>query len=572
MITYLRKLNMVLSGEAKHGIVVLLFLSVFLSVVETIGVSAIMPFISVASDPGLIERNKYYSAIYQFTGFRSNIEFITVFGIALILFYLFRAVLNLYFTYLLNKYTYVRFQHLGLRLFSNYIALPYRDFISKHLSALTEKVTSETVTLSGLVQHSLFFLSEVFTFCFIYAFLLFVNFKVTLALTLVLAAKVCLLTRATAKVMKKYGDNRYEYQTRLFKIVNEAFRNFKVIKLLSNEKNIFDSFREACLGYSEANTLSSTLVAVPRCVLEMTGFSIIVAAMIYIIYKQGSIVALIPLITIYVLALVRMLPSVSRMMSSYNNILFTSRALEVIHEDLLHKPDRGQDLKIDFQKSIGIINAAFSYSDEKQNVLTDLNVTIPKGARMAFIGESGSGKSTLLDLIMGVYRPSRGEIRIDDTVLSDANIRDWQRKIGYIPQSIYLFEDTVAQNVVFGRDYDEHKIVEVLRKANIYDFLASKEGLETKVGEGGVKLSEGQKQRIGIARALYGDPEVLVLDEATSALDYETEARIMQEIYDIAVDKTLLIVAHRLSTIQGCDTVYGIGGGQIRSMQTEVCL
>lgn len=549
---------------------VLFFLSVFLSVIETIGVSVIMPFISVASNPALIQGNIYYNKIYRFFGFKSSFEFIAVFGFVLIGFYLFRAFLNIFYVYLSNKFTYSRFQHLAYRLFSNYIALPYREFINRHSASLTEKVTAETKTLAGLIQHFLFFLSEVFTFCFLYTFLLFVNFKITMVLTFILAAKIYFLTQVTSKVIKKYGDDRYEYDTVLFKVVNEAFRNFKLIKILSNEKKIFESFSDACLGCSKANTRSATLIAAPRTILEMTGFSMIIMAIIFAIYKQGNIVALIPLITIYVLALFRMLPSVIRMISCYNNILFTSRALEVVHEDLLYKPDKVPELKIDFQKKIEIRNAAFSYNDENQDVLTDLNVTVPKGARIAFIGESGSGKSTLVDLISGIYRPTRGEILVDDVALSDVNIRDWRRKIGYIPQSIYLFEDTVAQNVVFGRDYNENKIVEVLQKANIYDFLALRDGTETKVGEGGVKLSEGQKQRIGIARALYGDPEVLVLDEATSALDYETEARIMQEIYDVATDKTLLIVAHRLSTIQGCDTVYSIGGGKIQSMRTEV--
>jgi ATP-binding cassette subfamily B protein/ATP-binding cassette subfamily C protein len=185
--------------------------------------------------------------------------------------------------------------------------------------------------------------------------------------------------------------------------------------------------------------------------------------------------------------------------------------------------------------------------------LNNLTLGIEKGQKIAFVGESGSGKSTLVDLICGIYRPNSGKIFIDNVELDNSNIVSWRKKIGYIPQSIYLFDGTIADNISFGREYNEDKLIKVLKQANIYDVLIEKEGLDTMVGEGGIQLSGGQKQRIGIARALYGEPEILVLDEATSALDSETEKAIMDEIYKISEDKTLMIIAHRLSTIEKCD-------------------
>ena len=196
-------------------------------------------------------------------------------------------------------------------------------------------------------------------------------------------------------------------------------------------------------------------------------------------------------------------------------------------------------------------------------VLNQINLKIKKGQKIAFIGESGSGKSTLVDLITGLYLPDTGSVKIDGQLLTKEVIKSWRKKIGYIPQSIYLFDGTVAENVVFHRPYDEEKLIQVLKKANIYDFLQKKEGLNTNVGDGGIQLSGGQKQRIAIARALYDDPEILVLDEATSALDDATEKKIMEEIYQASAGKTLLVIAHRLSTLKKCEIIYRLDNGVI---------
>lgn len=217
---------------------------------------------------------------------------------------------------------------------------------------------------------------------------------------------------------------------------------------------------------------------------------------------------------------------------------------------------------MEFEREIRLQNVTFEYENHKP-VFENLNLTLKKGQKVAFIGESGSGKSTLVDILIGLYKPKSGEIFIDETRLSLENLKNWRRKVGYIPQSVYLFDGTVAENVVFGREYNESKIKEVLKLANVYDFLQKKEGLFTKVGEGGVMLSGGQKQRIAIARALYGDPEILVLDEATSALDNETESKIMEEIYEVSQDKTLIIIAHRLSTIEHCERIFRIKEGGV---------
>jgi ABC-type multidrug transport system fused ATPase/permease subunit len=264
----------------------------------------------------------------------------------------------------------------------------------------------------------------------------------------------------------------------------------------------------------------------------------------------------------YAFAFYRFLPSANKILSEYNRINFCKHAVESVQTYLTYDLETLRTEKIEFKNQIELKNVSFSY-DGKNKILDGANLVIQRGQRTAFVGESGAGKSTIVDILMGLYRPQNGDVFVDNIKLDKKNLKAWRGKIGYIPQQIYLFDGTVAENIVFGREHDENKIVAVLKKANIYDFLLKHEGLHKKVGEGGIQLSGGQKQRIAIARALYSDPEVLVLDEATSALDHETESRIMDEIYSLNADKTLIIVAHRLTTVERCENIYKIDNGKV---------
>jgi ABC-type multidrug transport system fused ATPase/permease subunit len=293
------------------------------------------------------------------------------------------------------------------------------------------------------------------------------------------------------------------------------------------------------------------------------GFGIIISIIVYLIWEyKTDIASQFAVISMFVLALYRLMPSVNRIMTNYNEIHFNYKALDIVYIDLVHESEKLGDEKVFFTDKITIQNLGFEYQ-KNHRILKNINLTINKGTKIAFIGESGSGKSTLVDIIIGLYRPKQGQISIDNTPLDESNIKSWRTKVGYIPQSVYLFDGTVGENVAFGSDYDKEKVDGVLKKAKIYNFLKTKEGQATLVGEGGVMLSGGQRQRIAIARALYTDPEVLVLDEATSALDDTTEKEIMDEIYSVSNDKTLIIIAHRLSTIDRCEKIYRLENGVI---------
>jgi ABC-type multidrug transport system fused ATPase/permease subunit len=250
------------------------------------------------------------------------------------------------------------------------------------------------------------------------------------------------------------------------------------------------------------------------------------------------------------------------MLININNITYDHKSLEIIDDNLRIPVETEGLTPIAFLKSIRLDNISFGYT-ENNIILSNVSFQIQKGEKIAITGESGSGKSTLVDIIIGIHRPVCGSIYIDETELTKENVRSYRSKIGYIPQSIYLFDGTVAENVAFGSEPDNEKIKDALQKANVWDFLTRKDGLNTLVGEGGIQLSGGQQQRIGIARALYDDPDILVLDEATSALDTGTESKIMNEIYNVSKSKTLLVIAHRLSTIERCNRKIHIENGRI---------
>jgi ABC-type multidrug transport system fused ATPase/permease subunit len=559
----INKLKQLLTKRDKQFLLGLLFFSIVISIVETVGISVIMPFIAVATDFNLIHSNEYYSMVYNFFNFDKDVMFVVSFGVILIFFYIFRSIINLLYFYFLNRFTQGRYHLLAHRLFQNYMRMPYYDFISKNSSILTKSIVSEASNLIALISSAMFMMSEIFIIILIYGMMLYVNYKITLLLTIILTINALLMIKTVSAKIKKAGVIRADMQKRFYEIINRSFGNFKLIKLQSNDKDILDDFGEASFGFAKSNITNTTLSQVPRLFLEAVGFGLIVFIITYLVWKyENNISAVLSLISMFVLALYRLMPSVNRIMSSYNNILFYYKSLDIVHNDLMYKSEKLGDGDIIFKKELELRDIEFEY-EEGRVVLRDINLIIKKGEKVAFVGESGSGKSTLVDIIIGLYRPKKGMIFSDKVLIEDDNIKSWRSKVGYIPQSVYLFDGTVGENVAFGLKYDSDKIDKVLKKAKIYDFLRTKNGADTLVGEGGVMLSGGQKQRIAIARALYTEPDILVLDEATSALDDETEKQIMDEIYDISDDRTLIIIAHRLSTLDRCNIIYKIENGTI---------
>lgn len=541
----------------------ILIFGILLSIIETIGVSIIMPFITLASKPSKILSNHYSNFIYEYFNFSNTVNFMICFGFILIGFYIFRAIFIIAYNYLTNTFSFGIFYTYACLLFKNYINLTYGEITNKNISKMTSMITGEAFNLSNYAQNIIIIFVEIFTVIFLYLLLIMTNWKMTLILTFFLGVIIIALLFVLKNKIKEEGIKRTNIQLLFYKILNETFCNFKMLKFTQNEDRIYNNFSKISSEFSKVHVINGVVSSIYRPLLETVGFGILILVVIYILYAYENSEIVLPIISIYALALYRMLPAINRILASYNMIVFLSNSFDVIYNELKHAPLLESNENITFNTKIELKHVSFEYVKDKK-VFEDVNLTILKGDKVAFIGSSGSGKSTLVDIIIGLYVPLYGEILVDDTVLNYRNVRSFRSKIGYIPQFIYLFDGTVGENVSFGYEFNEEKVVEALKKASIYEFLLTKEGVNTKVGDGGVQLSGGQKQRIGIARALYNDPEIIVLDEATSALDIGTELKIMDEIYRIGENKTLFIVTHRLSTIDKCNKKLELCNGKLR--------
>jgi len=565
---YLTKLLHLLSNKNKKRLSALVFFSIFISLVETLGISAIMPFINIAINFDNIHSNQYFQNFYDFFSFESEVDFTIAFGFLLLGFYFFRGAVTILHSYLIAQFTEHLYAETTKNLFKTYLNMPYYIFASKNSSYLTKTIMTEATLLSKVIFSALLLMSEVFLVLFLYTVMLFVNWKITVSFTVVLSLMLLFLLKTVSKKVKLVGQTREEFQSQYYEIINKLFGNFKQIKLQDKNRLILtkEEFSNAVTQYAKSAASGSFFSAFPRLFIETVGFSLIVLLLVSMLYlSQSNIAHILPTLSLFGIALYRLLPSVNRIVTGFNAILFHHKCIEIIHEEMLTKQELSGNDRIAFKEKIELENANFFYKEKK--VLNSIDLSIIKGEKIAFVGESGSGKSTLVDIIIGLHVLTDGDIKVDGVLVDEANLQNWRSQIGYIPQQVYLFDGTIAENVCFGRELDKDLLEKVLSQANILDFLQKKQGIETMVGEDGIQLSGGQKQRIAIARALYGQPEVLVLDEATSALDDETEKKIMNEIYKISEDKTLIIIAHRLTTIHGCDKIFTLKNGKIENIE-----
>lgn len=559
----LKKIFFILSKEDKKFLFSLLLFSVFISFIESFAISLVMPFITLASDFSYFDKNKYLIQLKDYLAL-PVFEIIVYFGVVLIVFYVLRALLNSYYFHLLARFSKGRYHAIAYKVFAKFLNTDYENFTQKNQSEILKSITGEVYNLSTMISSFLLMMSEIFVVLLLYTLMLLVNYKITLFLSLFMIINAFILIKVLSPIVKKAGLKREEAMKNFFEILNTNLNNFKLIKLKTKEDGVLNLFKTQSEIFARANITNESVSAMPRIYLEGVGFCILVFIVVFLVFKnQSDISGILATISIFVLALYRLMPSANRIITSYHDLLYYRSSLDIIYQILKQKEESLGEEKIDFDKELKLENLTFGYKDKK-NLFTCLNLSIKKGEKIAFIGESGCGKSTLVDIIIGLLSPREGRVLLDENELNMKNVKNYRQKIGYIPQNIYLFNDSIAKNISFGDEVDEEKLQRVIKQANLEHFVKNlPQGVQTKVGDGGSNLSGGQKQRIAIARALYLDPEILVLDEATSALDTESEARIMDEIYKISKDKTMIIIAHRLSTITRCDSIYRLENGKL---------
>jgi len=541
----------------------LVVFSIGFSLVDVVGVSSIMPFISVASDPARLDTG-IYRKVYDLFQFETPVNFIIAFGFVIIGLNMFRAVYSVAYSYGVSRFSFGIFRWTSGRLFKIYLSLPYLAITRTNSSELTKVVVDDALNISILLLNVLMLFSEIFIILLFYGFMLAVHWQITLIITLVLGSIAFFIAALITRASRRLGARRSEAYGNVYRVLRKAWGNFKFLRMKNGEDAILRDFNGIIKRFSHSETVFYTLNTLPRGILETCGFSLLIGVTMVMLWRYQSIAGIIPMISMYVLGLYRILPSINRVLGDLNTISYRRCSLEVAGNTLKQETVLEGSETVTFNRRICIKDLSFQY-EEGRRVLKGVSLEIGKGEKVAVTGESGSGKSTLIDVLIGIHRPGAGSVTVDGVEITAANVRSWRSKIGYIPQDIYLFDGTVGENVALGAAFDRERVETVLKRANIWEFLEGKEGIETAVGEGGVQLSGGQKQRIGIARALYTDPEVLVLDEATSSLDTETEERIMEEIYRISEGRTLIVIAHRLSTVERCERRVELAGGRVKS-------
>jgi ATP-binding cassette, subfamily B, bacterial PglK len=569
-----KKIWNLLSYNEKRKSIILLFLMVLMAFLEVLGVGSIMPFLSVLGNPESIETNKYLHYIYNFFQFDNKDAFLIFLGLFALFMLLLSAIVRSVASYAKFRFANLRRHSLGLKLLRKYLHQPYSFFLSRNSSDISKVILSETdLAINQAILPALNLLTYSILTIFLISFLIVVDPILALILGVIFGGFYIIMYMTVRKYLAETGKKRDKANTMRFKITSETIGGIKDLKILGREKTYLDSFTKPSYEFSHYFATSQTLSEIPQFLVEVIAFGALLAIAMYALASDGvDIGTVLPVLGLYGLGALKLKPAVNNIYKALTMMKFGKSAIDNIINDLNKCEEHEINIKNDYQRlnlkdKLVLKNVFFTYSNTSKYALNNIDMKIKANTTVGIIGTTGAGKSTLVDILLGLLYPTGGEIYIDNKKLDQNNMRQWQNSIGYVPQSIFLSDDTIASNIAFGIENDEidmFKVEQVAKMAQVHEFVLKLEnGYGTIIGERGVMLSGGQRQRLGIARALYHEPEILVLDEATSALDNQTEAEVMNAIDGMNGNKTIIMIAHRLSTVERCDKVIKLENGEI---------
>jgi ABC-type multidrug transport system fused ATPase/permease subunit len=541
---------------------------------EILGISLIGLFMSFISNPDNIFSNSFALNVYDFFNFKDKYNAIYYFGLSVIFFLILSSIISMYTTWRLAIFASRIGVELGDRLFEHYMYQSWTFHTEENSSQLVKKITSEVNRLTMSILNPLIIINtRIFVAISIVILLFFIN-PIVAIIGLVLFTSLYLTMYYF--VRKELGSNSKKFSVSLsgrYSLVTESLGGIKEIIILARQKYFIDRFRKYGKGLWSSQGNNQAFAHMPKYFIELVSFSLIIMLVMYLINNNnGDLQAVLPLLSMYALAGFKLLPAFQQIYSGVAQIKGNVSAFYSIENDLiesnyfLNNKDKKIDAELDFEKSIVLKDVGFSYSKNKI-IIKKMNIVIPINKTVGIVGGSGSGKSTLINIIMGLLKPTEGDLLVDGKKITAKNISLWQKKLGHVSQYIYLSDASIAENIAFGiakEDIDYGKIKEAVQLSSLDKYIDElPHGLETVVGERGVQLSGGQRQRIGIARALYRNVDTLLLDEATSSLDGLTESLIMESMYDLSKNKTVIIIAHRIKTIKKCDLIFHIEDGDV---------
>lgn len=569
------KVFALLSPKERRRLALLCVGIVILALTEVAGIGSIGPFLAVATNPAMIHTNEYLQWVYVTFGFDSDSGFVIFLGISVMVLVVIRNVTAAIVRYAEIRFGQMRNHSISTRLLARYLSQPYTFFLNRNSSDLTKNVLAEVQeTVKRYLIPLLECISKGVVTVSIIAFLVVMDPKVALIMATLLGGVyggVYILTRVRLYTL---GRLRVKANRQRYQIVNEVLGGIKDAKLMGMESAFLDEYKRPSRKMARFGTLKTVYANLPKYVLDSIVFSAIILVVLWFIHDAGDLESAISLVSIYAVAGYRLMPTLDNLYKNIALVRGSQPAVDLIYQELNTNPAAGHlgpreaPPRMPFEKKIQLDCVSFQYPETDVPVIMEQDLTIGKNTTVGFVGPTGCGKTTIVDIILGLLSPSGGSLRVDDTTISDENVRSWQACLGYVPQHIYLTDDSIARNIAFGvppKKIDAERVKHAAGIANLAPFIEEElpRGYETVVGERGVRLSGGQRQRIGIARAVYHDPSVLVMDEATSALDNVTEAQVMTAIDNLTHQKTIILIAHRISTVRNCDVIFLMEKGRI---------
>jgi ATP-binding cassette, subfamily B, bacterial PglK len=577
-----KKLKSLLThSERKHALLVFLLMLVA-AVVEMIGVASILPFMAVLANPEVVETNAWLAAAYQWLGFTSQERFLLLLGFLVFAAFIGSLALKALTTYAITRFTFMRLHTISCRLLGAYLRQPYEFFLGRNTADLGKRVLQEVQQVtSSVLLPSMQLTAGAVVAAAILGLLLAVEPMLSFTVAVVLGGAFAGIYLSVRRLLSRIGSDRVRANRERSIFAVEALNGIKELRLLGREEGYLERFHEPSGRFARHQATNQIIGTLPQYVVQSVAFGGILVLMLALLARYGSVQGALPFIAMYALAGYRLLPAFQQIFTNLTKVRFNAPALDVLFEDLTRKehtamsdgrPSKTSERLVP-ARQIQLDHITYYYPNSLQPAIHDLNLTITAGECIGLIGTTGAGKSTAVDLILGLLCPTGGNILVDGQPLDATRLRAWQNAIGYVPQSIYLTDDSIKANIALGiplKEIDDVAVERAARAAQIHDFIDSELplGYDTIVGERGVRLSGGQRQRIGIARALYHNPTVLIFDEATSALDNLTEQAVMQAVYNLGQDKTIIIIAHRLSTVKKCNFIFLLDQGRVTGMGT----
>ena len=544
------------------------------AVIQVLGIASVMPFLALIANPDVIQEQALLAWTYAAFGFESTLAFTIFAGVGVLVLLIVSNAVAALTQYGLLKFSWDLNHTVSARMLRTYLLKPYVYFLDQNTTELSKNILGEVkhAVKHFVVAGMTLVAGGVVAVC-IMALLVVVDPLLALATFAFLGTAYGLVFWFVHRGMGDSGDIRVAADAGRYKAAAEALTGVKEIKLLGLERPFLERYERPSRRYAGAMARQQVVSALPRYAFEAIAFGGMLVIVLFLLARGEGVAALLPTLGLYAFAAYRLLPALQGIFSSLTELRFALASVDVLHRDLEREAlppivDRKTVEPLPFRSSLELRGVAFAYPRTKTPLFASFDLAISPNTTVAFVGSTGAGKSTLVDLLLGLLRPSSGALVVDGVVVDDANLPAWQQSLGYVPQEIYLADDSIAANIAFGvtdAAIDMAAVELAAKRANIHEFIINElpEGYQTEIGERGVRLSGGQRQRLGIARAMFHDPSVLILDEATSALDNVTEEHIFHAVSDLGTTKTIIMIAHRISTVRECDVIYVLDHGRI---------